>query len=110
MWDASLVLIKFFENDVESFPPGHFRNKKVLELGAGTGAVSVCLAMLQAETYCTDQEILVPLMKRNFQRNHLDSSKCRALVWGDDEKSFGDLQHQFDYVVLSDCIAPVEFH
>jgi hypothetical protein len=38
IWDAALVLIKYLEN-VEEFPLNYFKGKKVVELGAGTGAV-----------------------------------------------------------------------
>lgn len=33
-WDAAVSMHKFFQTE---FPPGHFKDKVVLELGSGTG-------------------------------------------------------------------------
>lgn len=41
----ALVLCKYFEN-VEEFPIGFFANKKIIELGAGTGCVGLILSRL----------------------------------------------------------------
>jgi predicted RNA methylase len=41
----ALVLIKYFEN-VEEFPLNYFRGKRIIELGAGTGAVGIAIGML----------------------------------------------------------------
>jgi len=45
VWDAALVLIKYFEN-LEEFPMTFWQGKQVLELGAGTGIISIALALL----------------------------------------------------------------
>ena len=41
----ALVLCKYLEN-VDEFPPGYFKNKKIIELGAGTGCVGLILSRL----------------------------------------------------------------
>jgi hypothetical protein len=41
----ALVLIKYLEN-VEEFPLNYFRGKRIVELGAGTGAVGIAIGML----------------------------------------------------------------
>ena len=41
----ALVLSKYFEN-ADVFPLGFFRNKRVLELGSGTGIVGIVIGML----------------------------------------------------------------
>jgi 2-polyprenyl-3-methyl-5-hydroxy-6-metoxy-1,4-benzoquinol methylase len=106
VWDASLMMLKFFESDLENFPLGHWRGKKVLELGSGTGVLSICLALLQADVVATDLEVLLPLMKKNFELNHCDPNRCKVLRWGDDRAVFGD-EEKFDYIILADCIAPL---
>lgn len=98
---------RFFEADLESFPPGHFRGKRVLELGAGTGAVSICLALLGADVVASDDGALLPLLRRNFALNGCDGERCcAALRWGDDAALF-DATRRFDYIVLCDCVAPL---
>lgn len=39
------MLCKYFEN-VDEFPRGFFKNKKIIELGAGTGCVGLILSRL----------------------------------------------------------------
>jgi len=41
----ALVLSHYFEN-VDVFPLHHFRGKKVIELGSGTGLVGIVTALL----------------------------------------------------------------
>lgn len=123
VWDASLVLVKHFEHDVENYALHHFKNKSVLELGAGTGLVSIALALMGADVYCTDLKELIPLMKKNFSRNNVSDSNAFALPWGDVVEVCDDNQENvekekksssvdeakeiqtFDYIILADCIA-----
>jgi predicted RNA methylase len=37
--------MKYFEN-IDDFPRGFFKGKRVLELGAGTGVVGIALGLL----------------------------------------------------------------
>ena len=54
---------------MEEFPAGHFKGKKVLELGAGTGVVGIVLGLLGAQVTLTDQAQLLPLLKENIELN-----------------------------------------
>ena len=45
VWDAALVLARFLENG-HFFPPKYWKNKRVLELGSGTGAVGLASGVL----------------------------------------------------------------
>ena len=45
VWDAALVLARFLENE-RFFPPKYWKNRKVLELGSGTGAVGLASSVL----------------------------------------------------------------
>ncbi len=59
VWDAAIVLVKFLENQtffpeaaVESGPSnessglGHWRGKRVVDVGSGTGVVGIVAAVL----------------------------------------------------------------
>ena len=45
VWDAALVLARFLENRY-FFPPNHWKNRRVLELGSGTGVVGLASCVL----------------------------------------------------------------
>eukprot|EP01105_Mastigella_eilhardi_P028931 TRINITY_DN98_c1_g2_i2.p1 TRINITY_DN98_c1_g2~~TRINITY_DN98_c1_g2_i2.p1 ORF type:complete len:231 (-),score=75.40 TRINITY_DN98_c1_g2_i2:47-739(-) len=81
VWDAALVLCKYFEN-VREFPVGYFRGKRVLELGAGTGLVGLVVSLLGAKSVMiTDQPQMLELIRDNVQRNHGHNVTVRTLDW-----------------------------
>lgn len=45
VWDAALVLCKFLENSIY-FPPPYWIGKRIVELGAGTGAVGLVAGLM----------------------------------------------------------------
>jgi predicted nicotinamide N-methyase len=102
VWDSALVLIKYLEN-VEEFPLNYFRGKRVVELGAGTGAVGIAIGMLGAEAIITDKKELVGLIQRNIEDNFV-SHYCKAaeLVWGQDVSQFNP---PVDVIVASDIVS-----
>eukprot|EP01103_Thecamoeba_quadrilineata_P015278 TRINITY_DN4774_c0_g1_i1.p1 TRINITY_DN4774_c0_g1~~TRINITY_DN4774_c0_g1_i1.p1 ORF type:complete len:203 (+),score=33.81 TRINITY_DN4774_c0_g1_i1:3-611(+) len=101
VWDASLVLAKFFEN-VDEFPPTFFKNKRVLELGSGTGLIGIILALLGAEVIVTDLKPLLPLIEKNINANVSNSKiKVKELNWGEDVSEF---EPPFDFIVGSDVV------
>eukprot|EP00698_Gefionella_okellyi_P018442 TRINITY_DN551_c0_g1_i2.p1 TRINITY_DN551_c0_g1~~TRINITY_DN551_c0_g1_i2.p1 ORF type:complete len:231 (-),score=52.13 TRINITY_DN551_c0_g1_i2:1014-1667(-) len=99
VWDGALVLSHFFENP-DVFPLGCFKNKRVIELGSGTGLVGIVIALLGANVTLTDLTPMLPLIQENVTRN-VPSANVRVVAheWGSD---VSDLGGPFDYVVLSD--------
>ncbi len=101
VFDAALVLAKYFEN-AEKFPAGYFLNKTVLELGSGTGFIGIILAMLGAKVTVSDKKELIPLMERNIARNQKfmkNPMKTTEILWGETP-----ITEKYDFVVASDCI------
>ena len=103
VWDAAIVLSKYLETIRDQV-----RDKSVLELGSGTGAVGICAAALGAKQVChdvkiafifnvnhslkskvllTDQDNLVEFLDHNISLNadiisSFSTISALPLVWG----------------------------
>lgn len=81
VWDASLVLAKYIENN-----PHVVVGKRVLELGAGVAAPSVAAAAVGAsEVLMTELPELQPLLQSNLPLH--PSLRAEVLVWGQPDVS-----------------------
>jgi predicted nicotinamide N-methyase len=102
IWDCAFVMMKTFEN-LEKYPEGFFNNKKILELGSGTGIIGIVLLNLGAHVTFTDKEALLPLIELNVKLNcsHLspDNYKIQELLWGETP-----ITEDYDYVIICDCV------
>ncbi|SJX64192.1 related to RKM5-protein lysine methyltransferase [Sporisorium reilianum f. sp. reilianum] len=65
VWRSTVELAIRFHRDV-LFDLSHLKNATMLELGAGTGALPAMLASLAKTWLATDQEQLLPLMRKNL--------------------------------------------
>ncbi|XP_011305005.1 protein-lysine methyltransferase METTL21D isoform X1 [Fopius arisanus] len=107
VWDAALVLAKYLDHlcQVEGFGDKWLEEKKVLELGAGTGCVGMTAACLGAHVVMTDLESTMPILRKNISMNEeqwRDSGTARAEVL--DWESNLDLDFSPDIVLLADCV------
>lgn len=68
VWRSGLVLSRYIETP-SMFPPAFWQGKRVIELGAGTGAVGIAAGLLGAHVRITDIDVMLPLMQRNAQAN-----------------------------------------
>ncbi|KAJ8390879.1 hypothetical protein AAFF_G00100110 [Aldrovandia affinis] len=72
VWDAAIVLSKYLETK-QFYEPrdgiNKWANKRVLELGAGTGVVGLMAATLGAHATVTDLEDLLRLLQINIRDN-----------------------------------------
>ncbi|XP_076101493.1 protein N-lysine methyltransferase METTL21D-like isoform X1 [Mytilus galloprovincialis] len=102
VWDAALVLSKYFET--EDFLKGQLlKEKNIVELGAGTGVVGIIASTFGANVTITDLPEFIPLINMNIAANkHLitGNATAKTLVWGTDTIT----NQTFDYVCLADCI------
>ena len=71
LWDCSLALARFLEWRFCCSGSSSWEGRRVLELGAGLGLVSMTLASLGAKVTATEREICVPLLTRNLEENGL---------------------------------------
>lgn len=79
VWDCSLEMGGF----LAGLRPGALRGKKVVELGAGCGAVSaLCAALGASEVVATDEKDLLPLLAFNLERNKYQGFLDVKVLWG----------------------------
>jgi predicted nicotinamide N-methyase len=126
VWPASVVLIKYLERHAATL----LHEKRVVDLGAGTGATSIAAALLGAShCVCTDGEAAVVQLAQVNIRNaarelnenngtHTDCSTLESVIrirnclvsaekywWGTGSiAAMGDTQ--CDVVLVSDCVLP----
>jgi len=98
LWDSATVLIRFLESR-------DLKEKTVLELGAGTGAVGIACALLGAsDVLITDLPQVVPLISANIA--NILNAHASPLVWGIPPYT----EREFDIVVMSDVVYDPEFY
>lgn len=84
VWRSSVVLSEFFCGY-----PLLIRNRKVLELGAGTGLLGIICHKIGADVVSTDHANVILNAEKNFELNQINSKvHCKALNWGSDLKIF----------------------
>ncbi|ESP03382.1 hypothetical protein LOTGIDRAFT_237692 [Lottia gigantea] len=104
VWDAALVLSKYLEkqNDEKKLD---LSRKTVIELGAGTGVVSLVAGSLGAKVTITDLPEFLPLISLNIQENKAlltGEIKAETLIWG--QVSDVMKKTEWDLILLADCI------
>ncbi|KAL8190016.1 UNVERIFIED_CONTAM: putative methyltransferase-like protein 21E pseudoprotein [Gekko kuhli] len=106
VWPSALVLCHFLETNVNSYS---MADKNVIEIGAGTGLVSIVASFLGAHVTATD----LPELLGNLQYNVFRNTKMRCkqqpqvkeLFWGADlEEKFPKSSCQFDYILAADVV------
>ncbi|XP_075446872.1 protein-lysine methyltransferase METTL21C isoform X1 [Ascaphus truei] len=100
------ALCQFLEENQEEF---NMTDKKVLEIGSGTGLVSIVACILGAQVIATDLPDLLGNLRLNLSRNtrgkRLHQPEVRDLVWGQDlEKDFPKSTCLYDYIVAADVV------
>lgn len=108
VWDAAYALARYLEG-----PPGDaLRGKRVVELGAGTGFLACCLALLGASVVATDLPDMLPIIRANLSFNGLLAPPAApapppglaAVVPLDWSGGCGALAPPYDFVLGSDLV------
>ncbi|XP_061556245.1 methyltransferase like 21e [Phycodurus eques] len=106
LWPSAMVLCHFLETNRDKY---NLMDKNVIELGAGTGLVSIVSSLLGAKVTSTD----LPDVLGNLQYNVTCNTKGRCkytpvvteLVWGPEvEQRFPQSTHYFDYILAADVV------
>ncbi|XP_005510037.2 protein-lysine methyltransferase METTL21C isoform X1 [Columba livia] len=106
VWPGALALSQYLETNQEQF---NLKDKKVLEIGAGTGLLSIVACLLGAYVTATDlPEVLENLsynISRNTQNMNMHKPEVRKLVWGEGlNEDFPVSTHHYDFILASDVV------
>ncbi|KAF7659458.1 hypothetical protein LDENG_00297390 [Lucifuga dentata] len=111
IWPAALALCRYLETHREQLS---LLDKAVLEIGAGTGLLSVVAALLGAWVTATDLPDVLNTLRVNLSRN--TRGRCRhtpqvaALSWGYDlEQTYPTSVYRYDYVLAADVVYHHDF-
>ncbi|XP_048135891.1 uncharacterized protein LOC115734162 isoform X2 [Rhodamnia argentea] len=95
------------------FCPSKLKGKRVIELGAGCGVAGFGMALLGCDVVTTDQAEVLPLLRRNVERNtsrilqmnpdSFGSIQVAELDWGNMEH-INAVDPPFDFIIGTDVV------
>jgi methyltransferase-like protein 23 len=101
LWPAAIALAHEVASRAEAF-----RNRRILELGAGTGLPGIVAASLGGQVVQTDRhELALSVCKRNGERNAVQTIEYRLadwIGWNDTER--------YDWILGSDILYGEALH
>ncbi|XP_044072388.1 S-adenosylmethionine-dependent methyltransferase domain-containing protein [Siniperca chuatsi] len=106
IWPGAIALCQFLENNQQQV---NLMDKAVLEIGAGTGLLSIVASLLGAWVTATDLPDILSNLTFNLMRNTKGRSRYTpqvvALTWGQDlERDFPYPSYHYDYVLAADVV------
>ncbi|KAJ8410494.1 hypothetical protein AAFF_G00193980 [Aldrovandia affinis] len=106
IWPSGLVLCHFLDTNRDQY---NLTDKNVIELGAGTGLVTIVTSLLGAKVTSTDLPDVLGNLQYNVSRN--TRGHCRhkpevtELIWGQNlEERFPRASCHFDYIMAADVV------
>jgi len=106
IWPSSIVMAEFIWFNKEKW-----KNKKIIELGAGTGLPGLLMGKLCGHMTLTEKPENVEILKmypEAVQRNQIDQKKVEILPlkWGilrwEDHSAWESIK-DYDYIIAADC-------
>ena len=101
---SAIMLIDYFSQSMVD----QFKEKRVLELGSGTGLAGIAANMMGAKVDFTDQSVVMELLEKNVTNNlntdQLARSRFKELQW---HNSFSDhplIDVHYDYIIAADVV------
>ncbi|XP_073321382.1 methyltransferase like 21e [Pagrus major] len=106
LWPSAMVLCHFLETNQDKY---NLMDKNVIELGAGTGLVTIVSSLLGAKVTSTDLPDVLGNLRYNVMRNTKDRCKyipaVTELFWGQEvEQRFPRATHCYDYILAADVV------
>ncbi|KAK2853896.1 hypothetical protein Q5P01_006557 [Channa striata] len=106
LWPSAIVLCHFLEANQDKY---NLTDKNVIELGAGTGLVTIVSSLLGAKVTSTDLPDVLGNLEYNVTRNTKGHCKyiplVTELIWGEEvQQRFPRATHCFDYILAADVV------
>ncbi|XP_046886957.1 methyltransferase like 21e [Hypomesus transpacificus] len=106
LWPSASVMCYLLDVNRDKY---NLTDKNVIELGAGTGLVSIVTSLLGAKVTSTDLPNILGNLQYNVSRN--TRGRCRhtpevtELIWGQElEQRFPQASSHFDYILAADVV------
>ncbi|KAI4886075.1 hypothetical protein NFI96_030128, partial [Prochilodus magdalenae] len=106
IWPGAVALCSYLEKNQEQF---NLVDKAVLELGSGTGLVSIVASLMGAWVTATDLPDILDNLNFNLSRN--TRGRCRytpqvaQLTWGKElGQNFPNSIYNYDYILCADVV------
>lgn len=102
-WESAICLAEYCYDHMFD----QFKNKRIVEIGSGTGIVGLQLCALGGNVTLTDREEYLGLLEYNIKKNQeYFSGKAQAttLFWGDDFDEKDDCFRNLDFVIVANCV------
>ncbi|XP_076839076.1 methyltransferase like 21e [Brachyhypopomus gauderio] len=106
LWPSAMVLCHFLDTHRDRY---NLADKNVIELGAGTGLVTIVCSLLGAKVTATDLPDVLGNLRHNVSRN--TRGRCRhepqvmELSWGRQlEECFPRTSCHYDYIMAADVV------
>lgn len=111
VWPAANILSKYIE---KKYNENGLKNKRIIDIGSGTGFVGIICAALGGNVTLTDQLCVQDLIISNIEKYHQSIENDHELLsegsvifqeynW---EETADHLSPPFDLVIVSDCVLP----
>jgi len=109
LWPASFAISKYFSERNRGNDSGFFKDKTVLELGAGVGLAGVCAAVLGAKVTLTDRKSVLPILRKTVAKNAnntVNHPEVLELDWGKGIQTKSGSCHSstFDFIIGADIL------
>ncbi|XP_050976172.1 methyltransferase like 21e [Labeo rohita] len=106
LWPSAMVLCHFLDTHRDEY---NLMDKNIIELGAGTGLVTIVTSLLGAKVTSTDLPDILGNLRHNVNRN--TRGRCRhaphvtELSWGKQlEERFPRATCRYDYIMAADVV------
>jgi predicted nicotinamide N-methyase len=102
-WESAICLAEYCYDHMFN----QFKNKRIVEIGSGTGIVGIQLSALGGHVTLTDREEYLELINYNIKKNQdvlTGTAQAKTLFWGDELGENEDYFRNLDFVIVANCV------